>query len=63
VSSKGHGLLEKLAPTQRQINDIEFGCLGREDFRLLVAMIDRLIECGDSAVALQTYLLSQPESR
>jgi DNA-binding MarR family transcriptional regulator len=63
VSSKGHGLLEKLAPTQRQINDIEFGCLGREDFRLLVAMIDRLIECGDSAVALQMYLLSQPESR
>jgi len=63
VSAKGHALLEKLAPTQRQINDIEFGCLSRDDFRLLLGILDRLIECGDSAVALQTYLLSQNDSK
>lgn len=63
VSAKGHALLEKLAPTQRQINDIEFGCLSREDFRLLLGIVDRLIECGDSAVALQTYLLSHNDSK
>lgn len=63
ISAKGHALLEKLAPTQRQINDIEFGCLSRDDFRLLLGIVDRLIECGDSAVALQTYLLSQSDSK
>lgn len=63
VSSKGHVLLEKLAPTQRRINDIEFGCLSRDDFRLLLGIVDRLIECGDSAVALKAYLLSQNDSK
>jgi DNA-binding MarR family transcriptional regulator len=62
VSAKGHTLLEQLAPTQRQINDVEFGCLSREDFRLLLGIIDRLIECGDSAVALQAYLSSPANS-
>jgi hypothetical protein len=63
VSGKGHALLEKLAPTQRRINDIEFGCLTRENFRRLSGLIDRLIESGDSAVALQSYLLSQSDSK
>lgn len=59
VSPKGGGLLERLAPTQRQVNDVEFGCLSREEFRALVRLIDRLIDSGDAAVALQSYLLSQ----
>ncbi|HEY0441155.1 MAG TPA: MarR family winged helix-turn-helix transcriptional regulator [Xanthobacteraceae bacterium] len=59
VSAKGHTLLERLAPMQRRINDVEFGCLGREQFRFLVDIVERLIESGDKAVALQTYLSSQ----
>jgi len=59
VSAKGHALLEKLAPTQRRINDVEFGCLDRGEFQLLIDIVDRLIESGDRAVALQVYLLSQ----
>jgi MarR family transcriptional regulator, organic hydroperoxide resistance regulator len=62
VSAKGHALLEQLAPKQRQINDIEFGCLSREEFRLLLGIVDRLIEAGDSAVALQAYLSSPANS-
>ena len=62
VSAKGHALLEQLAPKQRQINDIEFGCLSREEFRLLLGIVDRLIESGDSAVALQAYLSSPANS-
>ena len=62
VSAKGHTLLEQLAPKQRQINDIEFGCLSREEFRLLLGIVDRLIEAGDSAVALQAYLSSPANS-
>ncbi len=56
VSAKGTALLERLAPRQRRVNDVEFGCLTREEFRFLREIVDRLIECGDRAVALQAYL-------
>jgi DNA-binding MarR family transcriptional regulator len=59
ISPKGYALLEKLAPIQRKINDMEFGCLSRDEFRFVVDIVNRLIESGDKAVALQTYLLSQ----
>lgn len=61
VSGKGRAALEKLAPMQRRINDVEFGCLGRDEFRALNAVLGRMIECGDRAVALQNYLLSGGE--
>jgi len=40
------------------VNDVEFGPLSREKFKTL-SLMQRLIESGDKAVALQTYLLSQ----
>ena len=58
ISDAGYALLEKLAPVQRQVNDAEFACLSRDDFCLLSDLIDRLIQCGDQAVALQAYLHS-----
>jgi DNA-binding MarR family transcriptional regulator len=59
VSAKGIALLERLAPVQRRVNDIQFGALSRAEFRLLADIVDRMIESGDKAVALQNYLLSQ----
>jgi DNA-binding MarR family transcriptional regulator len=56
VSAKGIALLERLAPSQRQVNDVEFGDLSRDEFRFLINIVDRLIESGKRAVALQTYL-------
>ncbi len=58
VSGKGRAALEKLAPAQRRVNDVEFGCLSREEFKALNALMKRMIECGDRAVALQSYLLA-----
>lgn len=58
VSGKGRAALEKLAPMQRRINDVEFGCLSREEFRALNSLLQRMIASGDQAVALQTYLQS-----
>jgi MarR family transcriptional regulator, organic hydroperoxide resistance regulator len=58
VSNKGRAALERLAPMQRRINDAEFGCLSREDFKWLNDLTKRLIESGDQAVALQNYLLT-----
>lgn len=58
VSSKGRSALEKLAPIQRQINDVEFGALSRQEFMALNALLERMIEDGQRAVALQNYLLT-----
>jgi DNA-binding MarR family transcriptional regulator len=59
VSNKGRAALERLAPIQRQVNDVEFGCLTQKEFELLIDIVDRLIESGDRAVALQNYLMSE----
>jgi DNA-binding MarR family transcriptional regulator len=58
VSGKGRAALEKLAPVQRRINDVEFGSLSRKDFLALNRLLSGMIEYGDRAVALQNYLLS-----
>lgn len=62
VSEKGQAALERLAPIQRRVNDTEFGCLNRQEFDLLTGLIDRLIDSGARAVALQNYLLSELEA-
>jgi DNA-binding MarR family transcriptional regulator len=59
VSDKGRAALERLAPIQRRVNDVEFGCLSPQEFELLTGIVDRLIESGARAVALQNYLLSE----
>ncbi len=58
LSGKGYAALEKLAPAQRRVNDVEFGCLTHEEFKALNGLVTRLIECGERAVALQDYLLT-----
>jgi len=60
VSADGRAALERLAPIQREVNDAEFGSLSREEFTLLTGIVDRLIDSGARAVALQNYLLSKP---
>lgn len=62
VSAKGRAALERLAPIQRRVNDVEFGNLTRDEFELLTAIVDRLIDNGEHAVALQNYLLSEIEA-
>jgi hypothetical protein len=62
VSSKGHALLDKLAPVQRQINDVEFGNITRDQFRFLIEIGERLIDGANKAAALQTYLLSHSDA-
>jgi MarR family transcriptional regulator, organic hydroperoxide resistance regulator len=58
VSAQGRAALERLAPIQRKVNDVEFGSLSREEFELLTGIVERLIESGARAVALQNYLLA-----
>jgi DNA-binding MarR family transcriptional regulator len=60
VTREGRRRLEALAPTQRQVNDVEFGCLSRAQFLSLVDTIERLVDSADRAVALQRYLQKDP---
>ena len=56
VTPKGLDLLEQLAPYQRQVNDVEFGALSREQFLQLGQIVETLIESSDQAASLQRYL-------
>ena len=56
VTPKGLDLLEQLAPVQRQVNDVEFGALSREQFLQLAAIVERLVESSEQAAGLQKYL-------
>ena len=60
VSEQGNALLAELAPIQRQVNDVQFGCLSTAEFLHLLDMIERLIECGDNAIRLQNYFGQRP---
>jgi MarR family transcriptional regulator, organic hydroperoxide resistance regulator len=63
VSTQGRAALERLAPIQRKVNDAEFGSLSREEFGLLTGIVERLIDSGARAVALQNYLLAELDKR
>ncbi len=56
LTLRGVELLDRLAPTQRQVNDIQFDCLSAKEFDQLLDMVQRLVESSDRAVALQRYL-------
>lgn len=55
TTEKGKSLLRKLAPYQREINDVEFAPLSKEDFQFFSRTLENLIASGDEAVALQKY--------
>lgn len=63
VTEQGHQLLARLAPTQRQVNDVQFGSLSTQDFHYLLTLLERLLESSDQALALQQYLaLESPQN-
>jgi MarR family transcriptional regulator, organic hydroperoxide resistance regulator len=63
VSAKGDALLAELAPMQRQVNDVQFGCLTRAEFLQLLDLVERLIASSEDAVRLQAYLADGPAGR
>lgn len=63
VSTRGRERLEELAPVQREVNDVEFGCVTQAEFLLLADVIERLIKTSEKAVALQVYLAPVPGAR
>jgi DNA-binding MarR family transcriptional regulator len=62
ITEKGKALLRKLAPYQREINDVEFSPLSREDFQTISRILEALIDSSDKAFALQRYKSSIKEA-
>jgi DNA-binding MarR family transcriptional regulator len=56
LTQKGTDLLDSIAAMRKKINSIEFGCLNKMEFRMLVPLVDRLVQSGERALALQNYL-------
>lgn len=61
VTEAGSGRLAALAPTQRQVNDIEFGPLSRAEFRTLLRLVESLNGAADRALDLQQALAAEDE--
>jgi MarR family transcriptional regulator, organic hydroperoxide resistance regulator len=62
ITEKGKARLRKLAPYQREINDVEFEPLSREDFQVISRILEALIDSSDKAFALQRYKSSIKET-
>jgi DNA-binding MarR family transcriptional regulator len=62
ITEKGKALLRKLAPYQREINDVEFAPLSRDDFQAISRILEALIDSSDKAFALQRYKSSIKEA-
>lgn len=56
VTRQGRDLLARLAPMQRQVNDVQFEGLSAEEFRTLSNLIERLVDSSGRALSLQRYL-------
>lgn len=56
VTKQGAALLDRLAPIQSQVNDVQFDCLNAREFDMLLGMVERLVDSSERAVALQRYL-------
>jgi DNA-binding MarR family transcriptional regulator len=59
LSPKAVALLDSIAPLRQRVNDVQFGCLSRDEFNFLVPLIERLVQSGERALALLTYLKQQ----
>jgi MarR family transcriptional regulator, organic hydroperoxide resistance regulator len=56
LTPQGSALLDSIAPLRQRVNDVQFGALSGSEFRLLVPVIERLVQSGESALALLEFL-------
>ena len=62
LTSRGFGLLERMAPYQRRINDILFERLDARRFREVRKLAEDLLASGDRAVSMLEFLVREAEA-
>lgn len=63
LTPRAIALLDSIAPLRQRVNDVQFGCLTRNEFRMLVPLVERLVQSGERAVALLQFLKQHPSTR
>jgi DNA-binding MarR family transcriptional regulator len=56
VTKNGAALLNRLAPMQRTVNDVQFANIDRDEFVLLCRLVEQLIGSSQAALTLLHYL-------
>jgi DNA-binding MarR family transcriptional regulator len=56
LTPKGTALLDSIAELRQRVNDVQFGRLSREDFRVLVPAIEGLVESSEQALTFLNFL-------
>jgi DNA-binding MarR family transcriptional regulator len=56
LTKKAHALFERVAPIQRSIGDVQFGCLSARQFRQLAPTITQLLQTSRDALLLLPHL-------
>ncbi len=59
LTDLGSSELDRLAPVQRQVNDIQFAKLSHAEFVELKRLVETLVDNSVQAVELQRYLVAQ----
>ena len=62
LTPSGIALLDSIAGLRQQVNDVEFGSLTKSEFKMLVPLLERLIQGGERALALQNYLKTHTDA-
>src|SRR5688500_10925966 len=62
LTAEGFGLLERMAPYQRRINDILFERIDAGRFREIRKLAEDLLASGDRAVAMLEFLAHEEEA-
>ncbi len=63
LTEKGWALLHRLAPVQRQVNDVLFESLSAEDFRRLCDLLPKLVASADRALRLVRYHATERQDK
>jgi DNA-binding MarR family transcriptional regulator len=56
LTKKAHALFERVAPIQRSIGDVQFGCLSARQFRQLAPIVTQLVQTSRDALLLLPYV-------
>jgi DNA-binding MarR family transcriptional regulator len=62
LTRSGAELLDSIAALRQRVNDVQFGALSREEFQMLVPLVERLVQSGEQALALLNYLKSHNDT-
>lgn len=56
LTKKAHALFARVAPIQRSIGDVQFGCLSARQFRQLAPIVTQLLQTSRDALLLLPHL-------